>query len=248
MEPERRRAAALAYVDPVQLDAPRIDVDEVDCHHLERVLRLRPGQPVIASDGAGRWRCCEWALAGRLDASGPVATVPAAQPPVVVGFAVLKGDRPEWVVQKLTEVGVDRILAFVSERNVVRWEPGSERALRQVHRWRQVAREAAMQSRRVRLPVIEEVQVLGEVVAGLGGSGRSGAALAEPGGAPPGLERPTILIGPEGGWSPAELEMGLPTVGLGPTILRAETAALAAAVLLCGLRCGTIRQDGRNTE
>lgn len=223
-------------------------VNEADRHHLERVLRLRPGQAVVASDGAGRWRSCEWALSGRLDAAGPVVTDPEPVPAVAVGFAVLKGDRTEWVIQKLTELGVDRLVPFVAERNVVRWEPGSERALRQSGRWRSVVREAAMQSRRVRLPVVEEVRGLSEAVTDLTGRGRPGLALAEPGGRPPSLERPTVLVGPEGGWSPAELGLGLPTVGLGPSVLRGETAALAAAVLLCGLRSRIIRQEGGDSR
>lgn len=211
-------------------------VHDADRHHLERVLRLRPGQAVVASDGAGRWRPCQWALTGHLDATGPVVTEAVPVPTVVVGFAVLKGDRTEWVVQKLTELGVDRLIPLVAERNVVRWEPGSERALRQSQRWRSVAREAAMQSRQVRLPVVEEVQELAEVVAVLAGRGGPGAVLAEPAGVPPTLDRPAVLIGPEGGWSATELGQGLPTVSLGPAVLRGDTAALAAGVLLCGLR------------
>ncbi len=218
-------------------------VHDIDRHHLERVLRLRPGQLVVASDGAGRWRCCEWALAGRLDAAGPVVTAPDPVPALVVGFAVLKGDRTEWVIQKLTELGVDRLVPLVADRNVVRWEPGSERALRQSERWRSVAREAAMQSRQVRLPVVEEVRGLAGVLADLTVRGGPGAALAEPGGQPPSLDRPAVLVGPEGGWSAAERGLGLPAVGLGESVLRSETAALAVAVLLCGLRSRLIHQQ-----
>lgn len=207
-------------------------MDDADRHHLERVLRLRPGQAVVASDGAGRWRTCEWALAGRLDATGPVITEAAPAPSVVVGFAVLQGDRTDWAVQKLTEIGVDRLLPFVAERSVARWESGSERALRQSERWRRLAREAAMQCRRVRLPVIEEVRGLAALVGDLAVE----PALAEAGGEAPSLDRPVVLVGPEGGWSPAELALDLPRVGLGPSVLRGETAAIAAGVLLCGLR------------
>ncbi|HUP70275.1 MAG TPA: RsmE family RNA methyltransferase [Acidimicrobiales bacterium] len=241
MEPERRQAAVLVLVDAAQLDAPQMTIEEGDRHHLERVLRLRPGEAVIASDGAGRWRSCQWALAGRLDATGPLMTEPAPEPAVLVGFAVLKGDRTDWVVQKLTEIGVDRLVPFVAERSVVRWEPGSERALRQSEKWRHVAREAAMQSRRARLPVVEEVQVLVDVIATLRDRGGAGPCLAEPGGSAPSVQRPAVLIGPEGGWSGSELGLGLPLVGLGPSILRGDTAALAAAVLLCALRSGTIQ-------
>ncbi len=244
MEPERRRAAAHAFVEPEQLDAPSPTLSDADRHHLERVLRLRTGQTVIASDGAGRWRACRWSPNGRLEATGPVVVDPAPVPAVVVGFAVLQGDRSDLAVQKLTELGVDRLLPFVAERSVVRWDPGSERALRQVERWRRIAREAAMQSRRARLPAVEEVQSLPQLRANLAAGPAQAVVLAEPGGECPGLDRPVVLVGPEGGWAPAELAPGTRTVDLGPSVLRAETAAIAAGVLLCGIRSGLTQQQG----
>ncbi|MDP9387691.1 MAG: 16S rRNA (uracil(1498)-N(3))-methyltransferase, partial [Actinomycetota bacterium] len=145
------RAAAHAFVaDPA---SPVLDDD--DRHHLERVLRLRAGEAVTVSDGAGRWRACMWAPGGRLEPTGPVVADPPPMPPVTVAFALTKGDRPEWVVQKLTEVGVDVIVAFRGDRSVVRWD--AERAAAQVSRWRRVAREAAMQSRRRWLPTVADV-------------------------------------------------------------------------------------------
>ena len=65
-------------------------------------------------------------------------------------------------------------------------------------------------------------------------------ALADPGGRPPSLDYPTVLVGPEGGWSPAERGFGLPTVALGPTVLRTETAAVTAGALLAALRAGLV--------
>ena len=143
----------------------------------------------------------------------------------------MKGDRPEWTVQKLTEAGVDHIVPMTTARTVVRWD--ASRALHQVSRLRSVARAAAMQSRRVWLPVVAEVQPFSVVAA-------AGAAVAQMGGLPPSLSYSTILVGPEGGWDDAELALGLPLVGLGPTVLRAETASLAAGLLLCALRAGTV--------
>lgn len=223
-------AAAHAFVD--DLLAPRLGAD--DARHLGRVLRLRPGQAVTVSDGAGGWRPCTWQEHGGLEPSGPVAVVPAADPAVTVAFALTKGERPEWVVQKLTEVGVDRILPFRAERSVVRWEPA--KAAAQVERWRRVARAAAMQSRRVRLPDVIEVDDFAGTIATLGDR----AALADAGGAPVSLAHPAVLVGPEGGWSDAERAAGGPLVGLGSTVLRAETAAVVAGALLCALRDGTI--------
>lgn len=200
------------------------------------MLRLRPGEAVTASDGAGSWRLCRYAVGGRLEPDGPIAVEARPAPPIGVAFALTKGERPEWTVQKLAEAGVDRIVPMVSRRSVVRWD--GEKGARQLARFRAVARGAAMQSRRVWLPEVSDLQAFPDVAL------LPGAALAHMDGAPPTLDRPTVLVGPEGGWDPAELEAGLPRVVLGATVLRAETAALAAGVLLGALRAGVVRAAG----
>src|SRR5205085_6800279 len=140
------RAAAHVFV--ADLDAPVVADD--DLHHLSRVLRLRAGEVVTASDGAGRWRPCSFADAAALTLAGEVECEPAPSPAITVGFALTKGERPEWTVQKLTEVGVDRIVPVAAARSVVRL--AGERAATQHRRWEKVAREAARQSRRVGVP------------------------------------------------------------------------------------------------
>lgn len=149
-----------------------------------------------------------------------------------MAFAVVKGQRPEWAVQKLTEIGVDRIVPLLSARSVVRWPTGE--AGGHVARLRRVAREAAMQSRRVWLPVVGGVTPFEAMAA------EPGAALAHPGAGPPALDHPAVLVGPEGGWDDAELAAAPALVGLGPSVLRTETAALVAGALLCALRAGVI--------
>ena len=193
---------------------------------------MRPGSEVTVSDGAGGRLLCRFGPA--LEPLGPVERLPRPAPEVTVAFALVKGERPEWAVQKLTEMGVDRIVPLLSARSVVRWPPGD--AGGQVARLRRVAREAAVQSRRVWLPVVEGVTSFATV------AGEPGAALAHPGGGPPALARPTVLIGPEGGWDDAELAAGPVVVGLGPSLLRTETAAVVAGALLCGLRAGVVTQ------
>jgi 16S rRNA (uracil1498-N3)-methyltransferase len=141
---------------------------------------------------------------------------------------LVKGERPEWVVQKLTEVGVDRIVPFVADRSVVQWD--ADKAARHHGRLLTVAREAAMQSRRSWLPHVEQITTFADA------AGRAGAALADRSGAPPSLDHPVLLVGPEGGWSDREREAGLPAIRLGPTVLRAETAAIVAGATLAGLR------------
>jgi 16S rRNA (uracil1498-N3)-methyltransferase len=224
--PDEAHTAAHVFVDDI--DNPALD--PADRHHLERVLRLRPGERVTVSDGAGCWCVCEFGLV--LEPVGEVVVEPEPEPPITVAFAVPKGDRPEWAVQKLTEVGVDHIVLLHTDRSVVRWE--GERAERQRERLERVAREASMQSRRRWLPEVDGPLAFEEV------ADWPGAALCVPGGDPPDLDRPVALIGPEGGWSPSEHAASHGSLGLGSTVLRVETAAVVAGTLLVALRTGLV--------
>jgi 16S rRNA (uracil1498-N3)-methyltransferase len=187
---------------------------------------------VSTSDGAGGWRRCRLGADGELLPEGAVLRPERPLPAVTVAFAVPKGDRAEWAVQKLTEVGVDRIVPLVTDRGVVRWP--ADRAARQVERWRAIARHAAMQSRRLTLPDVGEPQPPAALVG-------PAVALTDPDGEPPRLSLPTLLIGPEGGWSDGELGLGLARVTLGPGVLRTETAAVIAGGLLAAIRMGLVR-------
>jgi 16S rRNA (uracil1498-N3)-methyltransferase len=236
------RAAASAQVF---VDDPAVPVvAEEDAHHLGRVLRLRPGEEVVASDGRGRWARTTWrggpALerlhdAPGLGGDGAVQSEPPAAPALTVVFAPVKGERPEWVVQKLTELGIDRIVPLLSERSVVRWSGGRGKGT--VEKLRRVAREAAAQCRRVWLPEITDTVRFDEL-ASLGGDGE--VVLAQLSGDRPSVHQRVVAVGPEGGWSTDELASGLPTVGFGLSVLRAETAAVTAGALLASLRTGTV--------
>lgn len=217
MNPRLRRSAAHVVVG--SLDAPSLDPD--DEHHLGRVLRIRPTDEISLTDGEGRWAPARWSD-GVVDVVGPIESIPAAAPVGVV-VSIPKGDRPEWIVQKLTELGVDRIGFVAAHRCVVRWDDA--KAARQVERLVRIAREAVMQSRRVRVPTVEMLD-WADVVA------LPGVALAEPGGGPIGDAVRTIVIGPEGGFTDDELAAVPVRVELGDTVLRVETAAIAAGVLL----------------
>jgi 16S rRNA (uracil1498-N3)-methyltransferase len=228
------------------LDRPTPDAD--DAHHLSRVLRLRPDEAVVAGDGRGRWRLCRYrgpatgsvpgTGPGLLEIDGPVTLVARAEPLVTIGFVPVKGDRPEWVVQKLTECGVDRIAVLRSARAVVRWE--GDRGDRALERLRRVAREAAAQSRQPWLPEVVGVLDLAGLAALVA---PAPLALAHPGGDPPSVTMPAMAVGPEGGWNNFERVSGdYPVVGLGPGILRAETAAVASGLLLCALRNGRVEE------
>ena len=212
-------------------DASAPLLDPGDRHHLARVLRLRDGDPITVGDGAGRWGRAVFRSAVEPEPTAEVVVVAEPEPTVAVGFALIKGGRPELVVQKLTELGVDRILPLTAERSVVRWD--DTKATAQVERFRRVAREAAMQSRRVWLPQIDEVSAPGDVVV------PEGLAVAEHGGDPIDGSVRALLVGPEGGWTTDEL-VDHRTVSLGQTVLRAETAAIVAGTLLTAIRDGRL--------
>ena len=223
--------ASVAHVVVADLGHPVL-TDE-DAHHLKSVLRLRPGESVGATDGRGGYLPCSWSGSPLLEAVGPATSSPRPSPPLGVGLVPVKGDRPEWAVQKLTELGMDRIVVLSSERAVVRWE--GARLASHVDRLERVARAALMQSRQLWLPeivvgrsVVEELEDGGDVV-----------AIADRGGRPLPAGVRTVLIGPEGGWTDSERRRaGDRVVGLAPAVLRAETAAVAAGVLLGARRAG----------
>lgn len=220
-----RHSAAHVFVD--QLDSPTLGDD--DQHHLGRVLRLRDGESVTASDGRGQWCACVW-RDGALEVAGEVV---ASAPPSVrcaVAFTPVKGDRNEWAVQKLTEIGIDEVIILApTQHSVVRWSDADK----QLRKLRVVAREAAMQSRRVWLPNIVGLAALHEVCAA------DGAAVADPNGVALHAGVSLVVVGPEGGFAEEELPAGVPRVQLGDTILRAETATLVAATLLVARRASS---------
>jgi 16S rRNA (uracil1498-N3)-methyltransferase len=219
VNPALRHGAAHVFVE--SLEAP--ELAPADVHHLQRVLRVRSTETITVSDGRGAWAPALVGAAGQVELAGAVVVEPAPRQ-ATVAAAIPKGDRPEWMVQKLTEVGVGTIAFVACERSVVRWE--GERGVRQIERLRRVAREAAMQARRVWLPVVPDVVAFAELV------GHPGVVLADPDGADLPADANTVVVGPEGGFSPAELGCGAPTVVLSPHVLRVETAALVAGVRL----------------
>jgi len=218
------------FVLVTDLEAPVLEPD--DLHHLSRVLRVRSGDAVVLGDGAGTWRPARFG--DPVEPTGPVERAVRSTPPITVAFALVKGDRPELMVQKLTELGVDRIIPFRADRSVVRWDDA--RAAKGVARLRAVARAASQQSHRPWLPEVAPVADFGELLS------LPDAALADRTGEPPSLARPTVLVGPEGGWAAEERRRaagsGLPNVAIGAHVLRTETAAVTVGAILTGLRAG----------
>lgn len=224
-----------ALVDARIGDAIRLDSEAL--HHLLRVLRIRSGDRITLTDGAGRW--CEAGIDGSFDPGGSVtvasAVVAVPEPgDTGVAFALTKGEKPETVIQKLTELGIRRIVPVQAERSVVQWD--ADKADRNRERWDIVARNALEQSRGVWLPIIEPVQTVAELAA------RTGVVRADRGGRNLKPDDSLIAIGPEGGWSPAERDLLHDAVGLPGQVLRAETAAIVAGALLVDLP-----RSGRST-
>ena len=231
------------YVRPEAIDADRVRFDAAEAHHLRRVLRLRAGAVVEATDGTGRLYTVR--LAG-LDAEGAwgaieARTEPAGESPCAITLAqgILKGDRMSWLVQKVTELGVVRIIPMETARVVARPAAG---ATGRHARWERIAREAVKQCGRVVVPAVTPPRGFAEVLRDVPahdatwifweGGGRPLAATAREAGAP---ARLLLLVGPEGGFTAAEVgraeNAGARLVSLGPRILRAESAGLTALAL-----------------
>jgi 16S rRNA (uracil1498-N3)-methyltransferase len=229
-------AAATAHVFATTL-ADEVNIAGTDGHHLARARRLRPGERVTVADGDGEWRPYTVAVATddglSLSATGPIAREPVLTPRLVLAFALTKSEKPEVAVQKVTELGADAVQPVLSCRTVRR-AVDATRTARMTDRLRRVAREAAMQCRRARLPDVSEPVPLSSL------AGRPGLVVAaRGGGAPDELAAPTggewvLIVGPEGGLDAAELEAldHPPRLAVGPHVLRAETAAIAATAAL----------------
>lgn len=233
----------LFHVPADRLDADVVTVDGAEGRHAARVRRIRAGERVYLSDGAGHRVLCEVsAVAGDALTCSVVeqADVPRPEPWLVVVQALVKGEGAERAVETMTEAGVDEIVPWQADRSIVRWR--GDRATRSVHRWRETATQAAKQARRAWTPLVPDVAGLSEVAA----RARSAAAayvLDGDGGRPPAaLDPPSsgelvVVVGPEGGITPDELaaleSAGVERLRLGPTVLRGATAGtVAAAVLL----------------
>ncbi len=219
-----RRVAALAQFRVDDPSAPILRAD--DEHHLRRVLRAREGEEVVVTNGGGDWALAR-VVADGLERVSDVDADPAPTP-VTIYLAPLKGDRGDWAVAKATEIGVTRIVPLISARLAVKFR--GETAARVVSRWRRIAGEAAGQCRRTHDVLVDEpvgvLQVPDDVAIADIGSGDDWSGVH------------AVAIGPEGGWEPGEWDETRRRVSLGSSVLRAETAALAAAVTLVARRDG----------
>ncbi|MBD2844467.1 16S rRNA (uracil(1498)-N(3))-methyltransferase [Paenibacillus sp. IB182496] len=244
------------FIAPSQFDADRVTIDGDDAHHLARVMRIQTGGRIVVCDGERREALAE---VSEIGADRVVARIVEERPAsareprwrVTIAQALPKGDKLETVIQKGTELGAYAFVPFEAARTVVRYDNRKEEKRRS--RWTRIAKEAAEQAHRGRLPQVEEVQSWGALLRRIpscdlallcyeaqGGAPERGigAALRRFGAQPRAAGQADILVivGPEGGFTPEEAEQaeaaGAVSVGLGARILRTETAGMAALTCL----------------
>jgi 16S rRNA (uracil1498-N3)-methyltransferase len=219
-----------------------VEVTGDEAHHAVAVRRLRVGEAVVLTDGAGT------AVTGEVSSTGKrvfevtvaaVSSAPPAEPAVVVVQALPKGDRGELAVEMLTEIGVAEIVPWAASRSVAVWK--GERATRSLARWRSTAREAAKQSRRAWFPTLADLASTADVVALVGAADlavvlHEGAAVPMASLEVPAAGRIVVVVGPEGGLSDEEVAAfvaaGASAVRLGVEVLRTSTAGVAAVAAL----------------
>ena len=218
-----------AFVDDI--DNPHLSDDDI--YHFGKVLRLRSRDGITVSDAKGSWREC--VFGPPLEPTGEIFFELKPKIEITIGFALIKKGKPEMVVQKLTELGVNKILPVVAQRSVVQWS--ENKIIDSEKRFSRIAREAAMQSRQVYIPEVLRTTPLAAL------KENEGIALAHPGGKKLSLTHSFLIIGPEGGWTPEEVD-GRECFSLGSSVLRSETAAISAGVLLTSLRDRRISEIG----
>ncbi len=236
------------YVEPGQIQGDRVTISGPDVNHIRTVLRMRPGEEVAVSDQRSFHACCRIET---LQADQVVLTAKEALADTELSAEVIlyqglpKGDKMEWIIQKNTELGVARIVPVTMERSVVKLD--GKKAAARLERWQAVAESAGKQSGRTRVPQVEAVMSYAGMLEAAGECD----LLLLPYESASGIEetrrllhqaaagmRIGILVGPEGGFAPAEVDKaqtaGFQVMTLGRRILRTETAGMAmmAALML----------------
>jgi len=210
--------------------------------HLAKVLRAEPGQifDVVANGFLHRSEVLSVSESEVVFTLHEELETDAALP-IHLLMAVFKFDHMEWGIEKATELGVSRITPVIARRTEKHLAQASAK---RVERWRRIVREAAQQSRRSDVPVVDEPITLKAALEGVDAGMKLllaeteqenslRAALAD------GPQRVALAIGPEGGWAPEEIKLfeiaGWKSVTLGPRILRAETAAIASLAVCAAM-------------
>ena len=237
----------LFYIDPSATSEPTVTIEGSEAHHIKTVLRLKPGDHIKLFDGTGY----EYeAVISKLDADKADVEIKhkyrskaGKGPRIVVAQAFLKEKKMDDLVRKLSELGIAAWIPFFSQRSIPR--PDKDRLTNRTRRWKRIATESIKQCHRKTILEIAEALTFNEVLEfsqsfdlkivfwenetslldrDVGSNTESR------------LNSIIVMLGPEGGFTEQEIEMarqsGFVTAGLGPRILRAETATLAASTLV----------------
>jgi 16S rRNA (uracil1498-N3)-methyltransferase len=228
------------FVDPAELAAGELIIRGDEHHYLARVRRARPGDPLELVDGAGRRATATIAQIATDETTlvvGAPERCPGTPPFVRALVPLIKGDRMTACIEKLVEVGVDAIVVWPAARSVARLDEPRRDA--RIAKFREIARAAARQSGRAQVPEIASAEDLAAALVGLPDRGRESLRLVldptSDAALDPGVAADiTIVSGPEGGLAPDELDRlaSFTPLGLGPRVLRAETAPMVAVVLI----------------
>lgn len=236
------------FIDPGQFGERSVTVTGEDARHIGRVMRSKPGDKLIVSDGHSRVALAEIVSIEPQEVTADIIEhmEQAGEPwlQVTVAQSLPKGDKMEIVIQKCTEIGAVSFLPFLSERTVVQYDGKKEE--KRTARWRKIAKEAAEQAHRSKIPAIEAPLSWREMLSALSEydlvclcyEKEQGQQLRdvlkpfadqlEPGQS----YSVAVIVGPEGGFSENEVSeaeaAGAVSVGLGRRVLRTETAAMAA--------------------
>lgn len=234
------------FVNPGAVTPPTIRISGDLLHHLRDSLRIHPGDSLALNDGCGsRYRVEVTHVTSQAIDSRIVdrQTEPASMTsPIVLGQALIKGDKMDWVIQKATELGVAAVAPIHSIHSVIK--PNQERLEHQRSRWERIARDAAQQSERWTIPTIADPIDLAGICRQYASAPLKSILVERSSGPslatvplPLDCQYPIVLlVGPEGGWAPDEQrlaqEQNFLLLTLGPRVLRSETAAIAALSIL----------------
>lgn len=236
------------FITPAQFGENKVLITGEDARHISRVMRGKPGDKVIASDGTGREAVVEISALGPDEVTAEIVELLSQtnEPWIKVDIAqsLPKGDKMETVIQKCTEIGAVSVIPFLSERTIVQYDERKEE--KRIARWAKIAKEAAEQAHRSMIPAIRQPLKWKALLSLFGGydlvcicyeqeHGNQLRDVLYPFAA--GLDREAsykvlVVIGPEGGFTEQEVQeaeaAGAHSVGLGKRILRTETAGMAA--------------------
>jgi 16S rRNA (uracil1498-N3)-methyltransferase len=234
------------FVAASNFEGDRVRLSREQAHQVHQVLRLGAGDTLVVLDDRGMEYDVTLTMVGQKEAVGRVtgSRDAAGEPKVQLTLfqSLLAREKFEWVLQKATEIGVAQFVPVLTGRSLVRTKQIDENKL---DRWRRIVTEAAEQSHRGRIPKIEPIVPFGDVFARFVGFDR--LLIAAPSQETTGLRDAlqgvsradasiALMIGPEGGFTDEEVAMacqkGAGAVGLGPRILRTETAAVVASALI----------------